>query len=82
MLGTYGVAITERSRRAPMADKPLQVLEKARAALVAKRLTWAKTIATPGEISEGAINGIIAVQEAIHVIDRAIEELEYEDEDE
>jgi hypothetical protein len=66
-----------------MADKPLQVLEKARAALVAKRLTWAEAIATPGEISEGVIKGIIAVQEAIHVIDRAIEELEYdEDEDE
>ena len=49
-----------------MADKTLQILEKARAALVAKRLTWAKTIATPGEIPEGAIRGIIQVQEAIH----------------
>ena len=58
----------------------LQVLEKARAAPVAKRLTWAKTIATPGEISEGAIKGIIEVQQAIHVIDRAIEELEYDEE--
>ena len=63
-----------------MADKTLQILEKARAALVAKRLTWAKTIAAPGEISEGAIKGIIEVQEAIHVIDRAIEELEYDEE--
>jgi hypothetical protein len=65
-----------------MADTPLQVLEKARAALVAKRLTWAKTIAASGEISEGAINGIIGVQEAIHVINRAIEEQEYYEEDE
>jgi hypothetical protein len=74
------VVCHEKKLEGAMAETPLQVLEEARAALVAKRLTWAKTIATPGEISEGAIKGIIEIQEAIHVIDRAIEELEYDEE--
>jgi hypothetical protein len=52
-----------------MADDPIQDLKKARAALVAKRLAWAKTIAAPGEISQGAISAIIDVQQAIDVID-------------
>ena len=65
-----------------MADDPLQDLEKARAALVAKRLAWAKTIAAPGEISQGAISAIIEVQQAIDVIDRAIDELEDAEEEE
>jgi hypothetical protein len=64
-----------------MADDPLQDLEKARAALVAKRLAWAKTIAAPGEISQGAISTIVEVQQAIEVIDRAIEELEETEEE-
>jgi hypothetical protein len=34
-----------------------------------------QTIAAPGEISQGAISAIIEVQQAIDVIDRAIEEL-------
>ena len=59
-----------------MADDSLQDFKKARAALVAKRLTWAKTIAAPGEIPGGAISAIIEVQQAIDVIDQAIEELE------
>jgi hypothetical protein len=59
-----------------MADDDLQDLTKARAALVAKRLTWAKTIAAPGEIPGGAISAIIEVQQAIDVIDSAMEELE------
>jgi uncharacterized protein Yka (UPF0111/DUF47 family) len=59
-----------------MADNDLQHLMNARAALVSKRLSWAQTIATPGEIAEGAIKAIIEVQQAIEVIDIAIEELE------
>jgi len=58
-----------------MADD-LRDLKKARAALVAKRLTWVKTIAAPGEIPGGAISAIIEVQQAIDVIDSAMEELE------
>ena len=65
-----------------MADDPLQDLEKARAALVAKRLAWATTIAAPGEIPGGAISAIIEVQQAIDVIDHAMEELEEADEQE
>jgi len=58
-----------------MADDDLQHLMNARAVLVNKRLTWAQTIAAPGEI-ENAIRAIIEVQQAIEVIDIAIEELE------
>jgi hypothetical protein len=65
-----------------MAGNAIEDLEKARAALVAKRLAWAKTIAAPGEISPGAISAIIEVQQAIDVIDRAIDELEVEEDDE
>jgi hypothetical protein len=63
-----------------MANDPRKDLEKARAALVAKRLTWTKTIAAPGEIPGGAISAIIEVQQAIDVIDHAMEELEEADE--
>lgn len=63
-----------------MADDDLQDLLKARAALVNKRRTWAQTIATPGEVAENAIQAIIEVQQAIEVVDRAIEELEEADE--
>jgi hypothetical protein len=69
-----------KKRRNDMTDDPRQDLEKARAALVAKRLTWVKTIATPGEIPGGAISAIIEVQQAIDVIDHAMEELEEADE--
>jgi hypothetical protein len=65
-----------------MANDPRKDLEKARAALVAKRLTWTKTIAAPGEIPGGAISAIIEVQQAIDVIDHAMEELEEADEPE
>jgi hypothetical protein len=65
-----------------MADDSLQDFKKARAALVAKRLTWAKTIAAPGEIPGGAISAIIEVQQAIDVIDQAMDELEEADEQE
>jgi hypothetical protein len=62
-----------------MADDDFQHLLNARAALVRKRLAWAQVIATPGEIAEGAISGIIEVQQAIDVIDCALEELEEEE---
>ena len=62
-----------------MADDPRKVLEKARAALVAKRLAWAKTIAAPGDIAQGSISGIVEVQQAIEVIELAMEELEEAD---
>jgi hypothetical protein len=63
-----------------MADDPRRVLEMARAALVAKRLAWAKTIAAPGEIAQGSIGAIVELQQAIDVIDFAMEELEEVDE--
>ena len=59
-----------------MIDDDIETLMNARAALAKKRLSWAQTIATPGEIPEGAISAIKEVQQAIDVIDRAIEELE------
>lgn len=63
-----------------MADDNIAILMKARAALAGKRLTWAKTISTSGEISDVAIKAIIEVQHAIDVIDRTIEEQEDADE--
>jgi len=59
-----------------MADDDFQSLMKAREALVTKRQAWAQAIAAPGEISEEAIKSIVQVQQAIEVIDVAIEELE------
>jgi hypothetical protein len=59
-----------------MADDDFQFLMKAREALVNKRQACAQIIAGPGEISEGAIKSIVGVQQAIDVIDVAIEELE------
>jgi hypothetical protein len=56
-----------------MTDDDLQVLADARKALVDKRHSWAKTIAT-GTIPEGAINALVEVQQAIEVIDIAMEE--------
>jgi hypothetical protein len=58
-----------------MADDDFQHLMNAREALVHKRLTLAQTIAAPGDIPENAIRGILDVQQAIDVIDVAIEEL-------
>jgi hypothetical protein len=59
-----------------MADDAHQVLINARAALTKKRLSLAQTIAGQGDIPESAIKAIIDVQQAIEVIDIAIEELE------
>jgi hypothetical protein len=59
-----------------MADDDLQNLMSARVALAKKRLSWAKTIASQGDISESAVKAIVDVQQAIEVIDIAIEELE------
>ena len=65
-----------------MADDDIQHLMNAREALVARRLTLAQTIATPGDVPENAIGGLVEVQRAIEVIDVAIEELEQEELDE
>jgi CHASE3 domain sensor protein len=65
-----------------MAGDDFETLMNARAALAKKRLTWAQTIATPGDIPEAAIKAIIEAQHAIDVIDRAIEELEEVEEEE
>ena len=59
-----------------MADDDIQQLMNAREALVHQRITLAHTIASPGDIPENAIRGIVEVQRAIEVIDVAIEELE------
>jgi hypothetical protein len=57
-----------------MTDDDFQQLMNAREALVHKRLTLAHTIAAPGDIPENAIRAIVEVQQAIDVIDVAIEE--------
>ena len=62
-----------------MAEDHLHDFETARAALVNKRLSWAQTIATGDGAAEDAIKGLIDVQQAIEVIDIAIEELEEEE---
>jgi hypothetical protein len=59
-----------------MADDNLETLMNARAALARKRLTLAKTIATDESIPDAAIKGLIELQQAIEVIDFAIDELE------
>lgn len=65
-----------------MSDEDLKHLMNAREALVQKRLTWAQTIGSPGDISDNAIRSIVEVQRAIEVIDFAIEELEQAELDE
>ena len=59
-----------------MADDDFETLMSARAAMAKRRQSWAQTIATAGDIPEGAIKALIDVQQAIEVIDLAIEELE------
>lgn len=65
-----------------MSDEDLKHLMNAREALVEKRLTWAQTIASPGDVSDNAIRSLVEVQRAIEVIDFAIEELEQAELDE
>lgn len=65
-----------------MSEEDLKHLMNAREALIQKRLTWAQTIAAPGEISDTAVRSIVDVQRAIEVIDFAIEELEQTELDE
>ena len=62
----------------------LNQLKKAREALIRERRNRAATIvSTSGSIGDAALDALIKVQEAIEVIDLAIEELRYEeDEDE
>ena len=59
-----------------MAGDDLETLMTAREALTNQRLSWAQTIASQSETPEIAIKAIIDVQQAIEVIDIAIEELE------
>jgi len=63
-----------------MADDHLHELESARIVLVSKRQALAQTIATPGENPDAAIKAIIEVQQAIDVIDHAMEEQQEADE--
>jgi hypothetical protein len=67
-----------------MSQEHIEQLEKARKRLVEARHNLAGSIANnSGEMGEGLITGIIKIQEAIEAIDRAIEELQdEEDEDE
>jgi Ni,Fe-hydrogenase III large subunit len=65
-----------------MSDEDLKHLMNAREVLVQKRLTWAQTIASPGDVSDNAIRSLVEVQRAIEVIDFAIEELEQAELDE
>lgn len=58
-----------------MADDNLDDLMSARAALTKMRLELAKTIATGPDINNTAVKGLIDVQQAIEVIDVAIDEL-------
>jgi hypothetical protein len=61
-----------------MADDDLQELMNARKVLTEMRQNWAKAIAAgyKREETEAAIKSIIEVQQAIEVIDIAIDELE------
>lgn len=61
-----------------MAEDDLHHLMTARATLAKRRLSWAQSIASQGDTPE-AIKAIIEVQQAIEVIDIAIEELEEEE---
>jgi Tfp pilus assembly protein PilN len=65
-----------------MAGDDIETLMTAREALTKQRLSWAQTIASQSETPEIAIKAIIDVQQAIEVIDIAIEELEAKLEDE
>ena len=67
-----------------MADDGLEVLMDARKALVQMRHDLAKAIAagSKNEDAESAVERIAEVQQAIEVIDIAIEELEQADDDE
>jgi predicted metal-dependent peptidase len=60
----------------------LNQLKKAREALIRERRNRAATIvSTSGSIGDAALDALIKVQEAIEVIDLAIEDLRYEEED-
>lgn len=66
-----------------MADEHVHELEKARSALVKIRLDWAKAIAAGykrGE-TENAVKAITEVQQAIEAVDRAIDEMRYEEDE-
>ena len=72
----------ERPGEVNMSDDLAQLM-KAREALIRERRSRTATIVkTSGSISDDAINAFIKVQEAIEVIDAAIDGLRYEQEDE
>ena len=58
-----------------MADHDPHELADARKVLIEMRHNWAKAIAA-GKDTDSAIKGLIEVQQAIDVIDHAIDELE------
>ena len=64
-----------------MADHDAQDLTNARKVLVEMRHKWIKAIAS-GQGTEEAIKGIIDVQQAIDVIDHAIDEFDETDDEE
>jgi hypothetical protein len=64
-----------------MADEHVDEFEKARSALVKMRLDWAKALAAGykrGE-TENAVKAITEVQLAIEAVDRALEEMRYDE---
>ncbi len=65
-----------------MADDDLQNLMSARTALAKKRLSLAKSIAGQDDVPDSAVKSIVDVQQAIEVIDIAIDELEEAEEEE
>jgi hypothetical protein len=75
---------TENAERTSHADDDLQELTDARKVLVEMRQNWAKAIAAgyKREETETALERIAEVQQAIEVIDIAMEELEAEEDDE
>jgi hypothetical protein len=64
-----------------MAEHDPQDLANARKVLVEMRYKWIKAIAT-GKDTEDAIKGLIEVQQAIDVIDHAIDEFDESDDEE
>jgi hypothetical protein len=75
--------IGEKPRGTTMADDDIENLKKARSALVEARRSAARTLANPNSKSGSDARNFTEIQEGIEAIDRAIEELQdEEDEDE
>ena len=81
-LAMLSIYQAERPGEVNMSDDLAQLM-KAREALIRERRSRTATIVkTSGSISDDAMNAFIKVQEAIEVIDAAIDGLRYEQEDE